>query len=246
MTIDRIVGVNVNCQWPGFASTRLKAAGWGSRRAVLVAKIKTQKPSVITAQELGAVEAAELFRDLGGSWRYQRHGLNVCGWHLGTFDDGYETRQKSLDSFGQMARTALAVKIRTKDGNRLRLLSSHLAAAASDLSPADAIVARARQAQQFVSWANDDEDDWPTVVGMDANSRQSDNAPGAPRDRLRDYGWRIDAEAVKIGNLDGDAKRGIDLVAVNYGAVLDDVDVFTLGSGSDHDGRRFVLHTTKR
>ena len=240
----------LNCQWPGFASTRTHALTWSTRVKVLAAAVPAAA-SVIVAQELGRIEAADLFSRLGQRWRYARaqgdqgNGLNVIGWDDDQWEQMAEPEEWSLPSWGQMARTMIAVKLRHRtDGMRIRPASTHLAAPASDLSAADAVRARTDQAKRVRSKINDDDPDWPTLLGWDGNDR-TDTGPNSPKALLRAYGWRFDVDQVTVANLKADPKGGIDAAATNYGARILAERVVPLGSGSDHAARAVTFTAPK-
>jgi len=212
---------------------------------MLVARAKASKASVLIVQELGADQAPGFFAAMGSDWHYDRAGLNVVGW-----DTRQWTWQASnpldLSSFGQMQRTLIAVTLQElegfsgsdKNGSRLgRFASTHLAAAASDLTEARAIVARATQAAEVagaLALAP-----VPTLLGADWNSRAAtDSGPSAPRTILGALGWTFDSTP-----LAADAKKGIDGTAANYGMGITSSQVVDLGTASDHDGRLVVATT---
>jgi hypothetical protein len=226
-----IKAVSFNAQWPEFGSTRTKVAHgsvrpWPTRRSILASRIRAARPSLLMVQELGQTEAAELAEDLGSAWSYQRLTLNCVFWRDDVFDF-VKTRELVLPDFGQWpGRSYLEVWLKDKSGNRLRVGSSHF----SVKTPHDAANQQA-QAQKIASFVNDEADDWPLVVGVDTNNRQTALLGGVWR-VLRKYGWTWD-------------RSGIDAVLWNYGVKIDRVDRFDLGAGSDHDGRVFTLRTTK-
>ena len=71
--------LNLNARWPGFSSTP-KTPTWATRAAQLATIVVEQRASIVTAQELGRDEAADLARLLGAAWHYQRNGLNTVLW----------------------------------------------------------------------------------------------------------------------------------------------------------------------
>jgi len=193
--------------------------------------------SVLIIQEMGADQAPGFFAAMGPDWHYSRAGLNVVAW---------DTRQwtwassdpTNLSSFGQMQRTLLVVTLRHASGRLERFASSHLAAAASDLTAARAIVARATQAAEVAAALASSS--VPTLLGADWNSRAAtDSGTSAPRTILGALGWTFDTTP-----LANDAKHGIDGTASNYGITITSSVVVDLAGLSDHDGR-LVVATTK-
>lgn len=199
----------------------------------LVAQAKASGASLLIVQELGADQAPGFFAAMGSDWRYDRAGLNVVGWDARQWT-WVSSNPVNLSSFGQMQRTLLAVNLAHTSGKALRLASTHLAAAASDLTAARAVVARATQAAEVGAALG--LDPVPALLGADWNSRTAtDNGPAAPRSILGALGWTFDQTA-----LANDAKKGIDGTAANYGIRLDSSAVVDLGTASDHDGRLIV------
>lgn len=184
-------------------------------------------------QELGADQAPGFFAAMGPDWRYDRAGLNVVGWDTRQWT-WVSSNPVNLSSFGQMQRTLMSVTLSDNSRRILRISSTHLAAAASDLTAARAVVARATQAAEVGAALG--LDPVPTLLGADWNSRTAtDNGPAAPRSILGALGWKFDNTA-----LANDAKHGIDGTAANYGIRLDSSAVVDLGTASDHDGRLVV------
>lgn len=230
--------ININCQWPGFSSTKKSARPWSARRPQLASAIEKSAATLVIAQELGHLEAADLFSDLGARWHYQRNGLNVVGWHDGAWSKVGETREWSLSSFGQLARTCLAVKLAHADGQYVWLAGSHLAAAASDLTPAAAVRARAAQARELATIFADYRQ---IVFGADLNDR---GEKGGPRAVLAAGGWSADVSQVRVAGLSGDAKHGIDAVLTKKRAHVTFARIVPLGDASDHDARQVTFTTT--
>lgn len=199
---------------------------------LLVARSKAYKASVLIVQEMGADQAPGFFAAMGSGWRYDRAGLNVVGWNS---DWKWQSSSPlNLSSFGQMQRTLLAVSLVHVTGKAVRLASTHLAAAASDLTEARAVVARAAQAAEVSAALA--LSPVPTLLGADWNSRAAtDTSATAPRKILAALGWTFDQT-----DLIPDAKKGIDGTAANYGMSITSSQVIDLGTASDHDGRLIV------
>lgn len=188
---------------------------------------------MLIIQEMGAGQAPGFFAAMGSDWHYDRAGLNVIGWNVDEW--GWQSSDPvNLSSFGQMQRTLLSVTLVSGLQKLVRFSSSHLAAAASDLTEARAVVARATQAAEVsaaLALAP-----VPTLLGADWNSRAAtDTSATAPRKILAALGWTFDQT-----DLIPDAKKGIDGTAANYGASITSSQVVDLGTASDHDGRLIV------
>lgn len=201
---------------------------------MLVARAKASKASILIVQEMGADQAPGFFAAMG--MHYDRAGLNCIGW-----DNDWKWQASNplnVSSFGQMQRTLIAVNLAHVTGKVVRLASTHLAAAASDLTEARAVVARATQAAEVsaaLALAP-----VPTLLGADWNSRAAaDTSATAPRKILTALGWTFDQT-----DLTPDAKKGIDGTAANYGMSITNSQVVDLGTASDHDGRLVVATTT--
>lgn len=224
-------GVSFNSEWQGFRSTRLKAAAWRLRMPLQVSAIAKQRPDFILAQEMGKDEAAAFFaaleKKMGRNIAYQRFGpLNCVAWCKDVLPKWESTLNVDTADYGQYpGRGGPVVKLRDKDGNRLRLSSFH-----NPVKTGNDIAAQQASIQAYVSKANDDVDDYPIVLGIDTNNRQ--NGTAGMWKVLSKYGWDVH-------------RRGIDAVFVNFGAELHDVRGFDLGRGSDHDGISFTVTTTK-
>jgi endonuclease/exonuclease/phosphatase family metal-dependent hydrolase len=203
---------------------------------LLVARAKASKASALIVQEMGADQAPGFFAAMGSGWHYDRAGLNVVGWNG---DWTWQTSNPlNLSSFGQMQRTLLAVNLAHATGKAVRLASTHLAAAASDLTEAQAVAARATQAAEVTAALA--LDPVPTLLGADWNSRAAtDTGNSAPRKILTALGWTFDQT-----DIIPDAKHGIDGTAANYGMSITSSQVVDLGIASDHDGRLVVATTT--
>lgn len=222
--------LNINCQWPGFKSSST-ALPWPVRLPLLVAAVKRSKAPIVTFQELGKVEAAQMSAQLPG-WGYQRAqggglGLNCVFWDKSQLTY-VKTYDWNLDSFGQMQRTLLAVKLQYRDGAYVWAGSTHLAAAASDLSAADAIKARTRQAEQVGELLDGFRQ---ILVGADWNSPYPQTSPTSVRGILHAAGFsfRPPINDGKHNGIDG-------LGAKSRVQLLSEV-VVPLGKASDHEGR---------
>lgn len=235
-----VKALSINAQWPGFASTKLKVRlgkvkSWSARRKTLVSKIKAAKPQILLLQELGQTEAAELFRDLGEAWHYQRNGLNVVGWREPEFEY-VKTVEITLPRYQYPGRTYVEVWLKDKDGNRLRIGSTHLGVKYLGVAFTSRDSAyQAEQVQKIVSGVNDEDDDWPLVIGLDSNNKQS--GTGSKQGAM----WRIFGKYGFVWD-----RSGVDAVVWNYGVTIARVDRFELGDVSDHDGRVFHLTTKKK
>lgn len=239
--------VNLNAWWPGFSSTSARgAASWPTRVAMLAAAVLHSGTGLVTAQELGKAEAADLARTLGPRWRYQRAGLNAVLWDGGRWQLGAEldrpVRALELSAFGQLQRTVLAVKLLAEGGGHVWAASTHLAAAASDLTELGAVTARATQTRELTRWLAPYR--W-LILGADLNSRPGDDAHQAPRWQLARAGWALDT-ALPIAGLASDRKRGLDVVATRPGVELAQVRILPLGRGSDHDARHVLFTLRER
>lgn len=238
--IAKITALSLNCRWPGFSTTKREALPWSTRRDALVKSIKAVKPDVISAQELGdharGGQAEELFHALG--YKYHAHVLNAVAWHPDKFRE-QSTQEITLNDHGQYpGRTAIVVKLLEHGtGNRFRMGSTHLATHSNSpqVSDARAAIIRAEQMHAVLSKVNDDEDDWPMLLGMDSNSHATDRQNETPRSLAKVYGWTWPKDLT-----------GIDLVLANYRTVIDSSTKVELGTSSDHDGRLIVAHTTKK
>lgn len=187
-------------------------------------------------QELGADQAPGFFAAMGPDWHYDRAGLNCVGWDTRQWT-WQSSKPVGLSSFGQMQRTLLAVNLAHATGKVLRLASTHLAAAASDLTAAQAVTARATQAAEVAAALG--LVPVPTLLGADWNSRAAtDTSASAPRRILTPRGWTFDAT-----DIIPDAKHGIDGTAANYGISITGSVVVDLAGLSDHDGRLVVAST---
>lgn len=231
--------LNLNAQWPGFASTHT-ALPWSTRCRLIGEAIVKSKATILTVQELGKVEAANLIAHLPG-WKYQRaqgaggNGLNCVFWKASewTFTKLYDW---NLQSFGQMQRTMLAVKLTHKDGSYVWAGATHLAAAASDLSAADAVKARTAQAKQVAELLDGFKQ---ILVGADWNSPYPASSPTSVRGILAAAGFTF-----KPPINDG-KHNGIDGVGAKERVHMLSETVCPLGKASDHDGR-FVTFTTPK
>lgn len=230
--------LNINCQWPGFASTK-SALPWSRRCAMLADAVLKSGASIVTAQELGKAEAADLARLLPG-WKYQRadgggRGLNCVLWKAsewtlrGTLD-------QDLDSFGQLQRTLLAVMLVHRDRSYVWAGSTHLAAAASDLTASAAVRARTAQAQQIGRRLAGSK---TTILGGDWNSSYPQTTASSVRGILHAAGFTFRAP------LRDSKHNGIDGVGAKANVTILAETVHPLGRASDHDGR-LVTFTTKR
>jgi hypothetical protein len=234
MITKALTAVSLNCQWPGFASTQRTAAPWSRRVETLVARVG--HPDLIMAQELGQGEAAQFFAKLGEGYGYQRFGpLNVVGWRKSRLDliKNYDI---DLEDLGQWpGRGAIAVLLKDDAGNHLAVASSHLAVKTSNpaVGAIKASLARGRQAKVLAAKLKST--GFPTVVGLDANSRKSDPSPTSPR--------RVLARA---GLISVPGHSGIDFVAGGYGALVRELADIDLGSGSDHDARHVSITTNRK
>ena len=221
--------LSINAQWPGFASTH--ALPWSQRLPMLVDAVKRSKAPIVVFQELGKTEAAEMADKLPG-WGYQRaqgggKGLNCVFWHKSQLTYG-KTHDWNIESFGQMQRTLIAVKLQYKDGAYVWAGSTHLAAGASDLSDAAAIKARTAQANQI----GDLLDGYRQIlVGADWNSPYAETSPTSVRGILHSRGFTF-RPPIK------DSKHnGIDGVGAKQRVKLLSEIVVPLGKASDHEGR---------
>lgn len=230
--------LSANCLWPGFSGTKTKvrqgkAKSWASRRKTLAARIKASGAVLVGLQEIGQVEAAELFALLGEDWNYQRSGLNVVGWRKDLFEF-VKVVEFDLPHTQWPGRTYLEVWLRDADGNRLRVASTHFGV--KYLGVAFSAVDSSRQQAQFqkiASSVNDEDDDWPLVICVDTNNKQS----GSPAKGLwavaKKYGYAWD-------------RSGVDALLWNFGARLAGIGRLDLADASDHDGRVATLTTTKK
>lgn len=230
--------LNLNAQWPGFASTKT-ALPWSTRCRLIGEAIVKSKATVATIQELGKDEAAQLSAHLPG-WKYQRAqggglGLNCVFWKTAEWDF-VKLYDWDLKSFGQMQRTMLAVKLQNKDGSYVWAGATHLAAAASDLSAADAIVARTEQAKQVADLLDGFRQ---VLVGADWNSKYPQTSTTSVRGILHAQGFTF-----KPPINDG-KHNGIDGVGAKQRVQLLTETVYPLGQASDHDGRLVTFNTPK-
>lgn len=115
-----------------------------------MAKALDSGASLLIVQELGADQAPGFFAAMGPDWHYDRAGLNVVGWDVRQWT-WVSSNPVNLSSFGQMQRTLMAVTLVHSSGRVMRFASTHLAAAASDLTEARAVVARATQAAEIAA-----------------------------------------------------------------------------------------------
>lgn len=110
----------------------------------------------MAAQEIGTAQLADLLEALGPRWQGRKanglrgNGLNAVLWRdewtlVGEPDDW------NLPSYGQMQRTLIVCTL-TQGGLTLEVGSTHFAAAASDLTKAQANVAKLAQVKQVDAW----------------------------------------------------------------------------------------------
>lgn len=210
-----------------------------SRRVGLLAKVVVGSGAhIVTAQECGKAEAADLAHHLGSAWHYQRNGNNTVLWSAPWSLVGTGSRDFDLPSGPQMARTLLVVKLRHTDSSYVWAGSTHFAAHAFDLSVPDAVNLRHKQAALVgkilanYHWL---------LVGIDTNSHDD---PRLPRAVLRAAGFTMLGDAVAIDGIHYDRKHGIDEVATKAGVVVIRASVVRTGEASDHDGR-LVTFTIK-
>lgn len=232
--------VSLNCQWPGFSSTKRGVADgtilpWEKRLPKLVAAIKGA--TVVMAQELGETEAAEMAEDLGERWRYQRNGLAAVLWRdeWALEEEGGRdnvSRDWQLPPYKQNpeGRTLIACRLRNQEtGQYFFAASCHLASNSSwGLSSVTAATARTRQAKFIADRLHPYS---AIMLAGDMNSRGS--LPGTPRHVLANDGWTF-TEPASLAN---DPHRGIDAVGAKRRVRVKSVAVLPLGRASDHSGR---------
>lgn len=233
---------SLNCQWPGFASTRRGVANgtidpWSVRLPKLVAGVRKSGADVIIAQELGETEAAEFADERGADWRYQRFGLAAILWHPSWVleeEPGRDpvSRDWQLPAYGQdpVGRTLIAVRLRHQDsGQYFFAASCHFASNGSwGLANLTAATARYRQAQYVAAKLHKYS---AVLIGGDFNSRGA--LPGTPRYAMQRDGWTF----TEPPSYAGDPHRGIDAIGAKRRVHVRAVDVLQLGKASDHAGR---------
>lgn len=230
----------LNFQWPGFASTRLKADPWSKRLPALVKSVGSSGADLVFAQELGDDDrdgqARQVFDRKG--WGYSSHILNAVGWDTVRFEHE-QTERLTLPDGGQgPGRSCICVTLREREtGNLVRGASLHLAVKTNSppVSERQAQDLRAVQMQKIVSWLNNATDDIPIFLGGDFNSRATDLFARSPRTIAKGYGWRWLPTFT-----------GIDMVMSNFGAVTTKRTKIEMGTATDHDGHLVVGHTTSR
>lgn len=114
----------------------------------MAAVIVGSKATVVAAQEIGTTQLADLLRALGPTWQGRKavglngNGLNAVLWRTDwTLSD---VEDWNLPSYGQMQRTLIVCHL-TQAGRTLEVGSTHFAAAASDLTKAQANAAKYAQ-----------------------------------------------------------------------------------------------------
>ena len=221
---------------PGSARRRRHRRGRPARTA---RHHRVERATIVTAQELGRDEAADLAR-CSARWHYQRNGLNTVLWAdpWALVDDkaGNQSRDWAIPEGLWPGATVLACRLVNGDTKQyVWAASTHLCSTGSGTLP-QTEAARRRQVQAtelariFKSYRQ-------IVMGADLNSPESDAVPTAPRPILRAAGWKTDTDQVVIAGALADRRRGIDSVLTKSRVTLTGVTVVPTGTASDHEGR---------
>lgn len=236
--------INLNARWPGFSSTP-DVPAWASRCESLASLIKESGATIAVIQEIGKDESVDMYNALGDGWSWQRATLNAIFWRKDTWaikdaetDD--QSRDFMLSSFGQLQRTLIICKLINHSSNQvLYAAGSHLAAAASDLSPELAKTARVTQAREIAQHLASYH---PVIFGADLNNP---NLTSGPRKVLRDAGFNFEVDQVRLVDAERDRKDGIDAVADKGDQIkIKSARVLSTGDASDHDARVVTFGVT--
>jgi hypothetical protein len=149
-----------NMQYPPYVHDTTTLP-WPKRLPLLADIITSSGTTIVSAQEIGGSQCIDLLAELGPRWSYRKtlNGINAVFWR----DEwsGDTVLDYNLPSYGQSQRTLLVVGLasNTRQANpsstrqtpvkqTLLVGSTHFAAAASDLTRAQANVAKLAQVKK--------------------------------------------------------------------------------------------------
>jgi hypothetical protein len=173
----------LNCLYPPYSHDPTTLP-WSKRVGLLAGIITSSGASVVSAQEIGGSQCVDLLAELGPRWSYRKtlNGINAVFWSDEWHGD--TVLDYNLPSFGQAQRTLLVVSLTHTSGAELLAGSTHFAAAASDLTRAQANVAKLAQVKKVCELLSG----YPQII-VGADLARTDDTDDVLY--LADQGWTL-------------------------------------------------------
>jgi hypothetical protein len=215
----------LNAQYPPYVHDTTTLP-WSKRIGLLAGIIISSGASVVSAQEIGGSQCVDLLAELGPRWSYRKalNGINAVFWSDEWHGD--TVLDYNLPSFGQAQRTLLVVSLTHTSGAELVAGSTHFAAAASDLTRAQANVAKLAQVKKVCELLSG----YPQVI-VGADLARTDDTDDVLY--LADQGWTLNGRTTATPQ-----------VVLTKGITVGQSHTVENGKATDHLGMLtpFVLH----
>jgi hypothetical protein len=216
----------LNCRYPPYVHDTTTLP-WSKRVGLLAGIITSSGASVVSAQEIGGSQCVDLLAELGPRWSYRKtlNGINAVFWSDEWHGD--TVLDYNLPSFGQAQRTLLVVSLTHTSGAELIAGSTHFAAAASDLTRAQANMAKLAQVKKVCELIGAN---YPKVI-IGADLARSDDDDDVSY--LANQGWTLNGRT-----------RTTPQVVLTKGIAAGQSHTVNNGAATDHLAMLtpFVLH----